>query len=195
VAQRRRGLLEHLLAGIQDRPVAGAAAQVARQVVGDLLAGGGRLAVPRAAGRQRHHEARRAEAALRAVAGHHRLLRRMLPAEVFHRQQRMAVQRGQELDAAVDRLPGQIARLAAFLQAADQHGAGTAVAFVAAFLGAGAAGMLTQPAQHRGGGLQTADRDDGATVHEADGAGGGVGSLGHTRKIAARTGSGIRLIE
>ena len=79
VSSARGGQVEHALAGVEDRPVAGAAAQVAGELVGELLA-----RRPRAAalvvlvGRpQRHHEARRAEAALRAVALDHRLLHRM----------------------------------------------------------------------------------------------------------------------
>ena len=78
--QPHRRQVEHALAGIEDRPVAGAAAQVAREIVGQLLAR--RAGVPRGlvvlvGGPQRHHEARRAEAALRAVAVDHRLLHRM----------------------------------------------------------------------------------------------------------------------
>ena len=38
VSSRAGGQLEHALAGVEDRPVAGAAAQVARQLVGQLLA-------------------------------------------------------------------------------------------------------------------------------------------------------------
>ncbi len=73
--------VEHALAGIEDRPVAGAAAQVARQVVGQLLPGGlGAAGLVVLVGRpQRHHEAGRAEAALRAVAVDHRLLDRVQP--------------------------------------------------------------------------------------------------------------------
>ena len=123
--------LEDALAGIEDRAVAGAAAEVARQVVGELLARGPRagIQVPLVGRPQRHHEARRAEAALGAVALDQRLLHRVelrhrvlvvplrvdrlaaLALEIFHREQRLAVQRGQELDAGVDRLQ---------LQAADR---------------------------------------------------------------------------
>ena len=98
--------------------------------------------------------------------------------------QRAAMHLAEQGEAGIDRRAGAGGLL-------QHHGAGAAIALVAAFLGTGAAGVLTQPGQHRGGGLHAADRDDGATVHEADGAG-GICSLGHTRKIAAHTGSGIR---
>ena len=66
---------------------------------------------------QGHHEARRAKAALRAVAFDHRLLHRMQGAvgllQVFHGEQRLAVQRGRELDAGIDRLQRELAVLAA----------------------------------------------------------------------------------
>jgi hypothetical protein len=77
-------------------------------VIGQFLAAGPRACglVLLVTGPQAHHEARRAEAALRAVAVHQALLHRMQrPArrgQVFHREQRLAVQRGQELDAGVD---------------------------------------------------------------------------------------------
>ncbi len=58
--------------------------------------------------KQRHHEARRAEAALRAVALHHRLLHRMQAAifglQMLDREKLAAVQRRQEADAGIDRL-------------------------------------------------------------------------------------------
>ena len=108
--QPRHRQPEHAHARVDDRSVAGAAAQVARKIVGQLLARGARASLEMAlvAGRQRHHEAGRAEAALRAVAFHHRLLCRMQrrvqrgsaacgcghALQVFHRQQRLAVERG-----------------------------------------------------------------------------------------------------
>ena len=165
--------LEHALAGIEDRPVAGAAAQVAGQIssasccrVGFVPLAGKALV----ACRQRHHEARRAEAALRAVAVDHRLLHRVQRvaagvAHVFHREQRLAVQRGQEADAGVDALQ---LELAAARRLADDHRAGTAVAFGAAFLGAGAARVFAQPLQHGAGGRSVGDLDQAAAVVERD---------------------------
>ena len=172
---------EHALACVQDGPVAGATAQVARQVVGKLLArgrGAGRQ-VALVAGPQRHHETGGAEAALRAVAVDQRTLhrvqfvtpprvRRPNLLQVFDREQRLAVQRGQKLDAGVHRLQRKPARtgLAGF---ADHHRAGTTVAFVAAFLGAGAALVLAQPVEHRACARRVVDLDDFAAVEEAQG--------------------------
>jgi hypothetical protein len=90
--------IEHALAGVEDRPVAGAATQVARDLVGQLLTR--RLLsfadVALVARGERHHEARCAEAALRAVAVDHRPLHRVQCAiagrsHVFDREQRLAV--------------------------------------------------------------------------------------------------------
>ena len=175
---RRR---QHLLPRVQDRPVARAAAQVARQVIGQLLArwhrAGGLVAL--VAGPQAHHETRGAEAALRAVAIDHALLHRVQRAssctarfsQVFHREQCLAVQRGQKLDAGVDRL--QLQR-AGRVQRTQHHRAGAAVAFGAAFLGAAAMGVFAQPLQHGAGGAAVQggiDFDDRSTVKETHGAG------------------------
>ena len=188
MSSRRAGRLEHALPGIEDRPVAGAAAQVARQVVGELLAGGLRAgcAVALVAGGQRHHEARRAEAALRAVAVDHRALHRvqrvgtgrMRPAhrfEVLDREQRLAVERGQEADAGVDRPQAQAAdqggcgrRRCGVGQLGHDHGAGAAVALAAAFLGAGAARVLAQPVEHAACRCDAFHAGDLPAVHEAD---------------------------
>ena len=82
-----------LLGGREDRPIPGAAAQVAGQGFVGLVA------VGRAAvflqGEQRHHKARRAEAALRAVAIDHGLLDAVqlaLVLEVFDADELLAVQ-------------------------------------------------------------------------------------------------------
>ena len=79
--------------GIDDRAIAGAPAQVAGKPVID------RSPVRRAGlvveGEQRHDESRRAEAALRSMAAHHRLLNRVQPAlqlrEVVHDDHILAV--------------------------------------------------------------------------------------------------------
>ena len=190
------GQIEHALAGIEDGPVTGAAAQVARQVVGQLLAGGlGAGVLVMLVGRpERHHEARRAEAALRAVALDHRLLHRVqalhrtlvvlvsgrlglgcgsaLALQVFDREQRLAVQRRQELDAGIDGLqrePADGARHARCRPFADDHRACTAIALVAPFLGAGAVRVLAQPIEHRAGRMRAGHVDDPALVEEADG--------------------------
>jgi hypothetical protein len=63
--------------------------------------------------------------------------------QVFDREQGLAVERGRELDAGIDRLQFQLA----VFQRTDDHGAGAAVALGAAFLGAGAAQVLPQVLQ------------------------------------------------
>ncbi|MNM87658.1 hypothetical protein D3C81_998470 [compost metagenome] len=172
LAGGRRGQRHHALAGVDDRPVAGAAAQVAGQGIADLLARRGL-----AAGRvllvqrpQRHHEAGRAEPALGAMALHHGLLHRVERTvrltQVFHGDQGLAVERGQELDAGIDRLEFDVA---AVLQLADDDGTGAAVAFGAAFLGAGAAGVFTQVLQHGAGNGGVGYFLDLAAVEKADG--------------------------
>ena len=65
---------------------------------------------------QAHHDARRAEAALRAVMIDHRLLdrvQRLAVGEILDRDEFRAVELAEEQDAGVDRLVGQLARLAA----------------------------------------------------------------------------------
>ncbi len=170
-ARRQR---EHALAGVEDRPVAGAAAEVAGQRVGELLARRPRAvrAVLLVAGGQRDRKARGAEAALRTVAFEQRLLRRVQRAvggEVLDAQQGLAVEHRQESQAGVDAAQAQL--FARPGQPGQQHGAGAAVALVAAFLGAGAARMLAQPSQRRGRRWQALDLDDGTAVDEADRAG------------------------
>lgn len=124
--QSHRRQVEHALTGIENRAVARAAAQVAREFVGQLLARGlAALLLVMLIGRpQRHHDAGRAEAALRTMALHHGLLYRMqalracrlagagrlaraLALEIFHREQGLAMQAGQELNAGIDGLQAQ----------------------------------------------------------------------------------------
>ena len=117
-----------------DRLIAGAAAEIALQ---RLLDGRDRrLGRAHPQRIERHHEARRAEAALRAVEVDHRLLHRMqlagFAAQMLDRHDMAAVERAEEADAGVDAL---IDELAAG-ELADQHGAGAAIALRAAFLGA-----------------------------------------------------------
>ena len=112
-AARSNGTLrqvEHPLAGIEDRPVAGAAAEVSGERAANLRRRSGASPPPRARVErpQRHHEAGRAEAALRAVAVDHRLLHRVQVAirlpQVLDGEERLAVERRHELDAGVDGL-------------------------------------------------------------------------------------------
>ena len=105
---RDRRQLLHLLRRVEDRTVAGAAAQVPRQfllrqLTRHVTAPNNMVLVH---AEHAHHEAGRAEAALRAVAADHRFLGRVQRAvgagEVFHGPQRHAVDRMREPDAAVD---------------------------------------------------------------------------------------------
>ena len=96
------------LRGGDDRLVAGAAAEVALQRLLDLGTGRLRLAHPERV--ERHHEARRAEAALAAVQLDHRRLDRVQrPAagDVLDGDDVAEVDRGEQPDAGVDRLVDQ----------------------------------------------------------------------------------------
>ena len=158
----------HAARGVDDRPVAGAAAQVAGQGVVDLAAARLPAVLFQVHAPQRHDEAGRAEAALGTVAFDHRLLHRMQGAvgllQVFDREQRLAVERGGELDAGVDRLQRQLA----ILERADDDRAGAAVAFGAAFLGAGAVQILAQMLQDGAGRRHVADLVELALIIETD---------------------------
>ena len=69
------------------------------------------------------------------------------------------------LDAAVD---GAVTDFSA-LSLADHNGAGAAVAFAAAFLGAGACQVLAQHLQQRAAGWYIGERDHLATPYELNG--------------------------
>ena len=84
---------------------------------------------------------------------------------VFHAEQGLAVERGQEADAGVDGFQRQAAGV---IELAQHHGAGTAVAFGAAFLGAGAVRVFTQPLQYGARGAGGLDLDHRTLVEEAD---------------------------
>ena len=138
--------LVHAARGIDDRPVPGAAAEVAGKHVEDALPA--RRAVFMIEREQGHHEAGRAEAALRAVTLDHGLLHGVQgavgPAQVLDRDQLLAVELRHEQDAGVDRAIAD----AIALELAQHHGTGAAIALGAAFLGAAAALHLAQPVQH-----------------------------------------------
>ena len=126
---RRDG--EHRL---DDLAVAGAAAQHAGERVADL--GLGRLRVRAQQRLGAHQHARRADAALRRAVGDEGALQRRQRAvgagEAFDRRHRAAVALADADDAR------------AHLLAVEQHGAGAAVAGVAADLGAGQAELVAQ---------------------------------------------------
>ena len=148
--------LQHPPRRRDDRLIAGTAAEVARERVVDALGAERRVAVvglgiALVEREQRHHEARRAEAALRGVALDHRLLHDMRSAvlvlQILDREQLRAVELADEQDAGVDRLVAH----ATALQAADRDRAGAAVTLGAAFLGAHAALHQAQVVEHRHG--------------------------------------------
>ena len=123
--------------------------------------------------KQAHHKAGGAEAALRTVALQHGLLGRVQCAvcglQVFHRPQRQPVHRMRHADAAIDGLQFQ---LAVFLFT-DDHGAGPAVAFAAALLGAGAVQVFAQQVEQGAVGvngqtdkLTTAQKADDLGIHK-----------------------------
>jgi len=138
----------HAHGGIDDRAVAGAAAQIARQGIVDLAAAGPCAILLEIHAPQGHDETGRAKAALGTVALDHGLLHRVQGAivllQVLHRKQGLAVERGNELDAGIDRVHPDLA----ILERADHDRAGAAIAFGAAFLGAGAVQVVAQVLQN-----------------------------------------------
>ena len=117
--------------GLDDVLIAGAAAQVRRQHVEQVVVADVRLALQHAD--RQHQKARRAEAALQAVVIHEGLL---------HRMQRVAI--GQSFDGAdflALGLHGEH-QAGAHRLAIDDHGAGAADAVLAADMGAGLAAIL-----------------------------------------------------
>ena len=94
-------------AGIDDRPIAGAAAEIAGDPVVDVVARSSGLRSAADTARTGHDEAGRAEAALRAVMVDHRLLHRMQvpsPREIFHRETSPPSSLAEQQDAGIDRL-------------------------------------------------------------------------------------------
>jgi hypothetical protein len=146
----------HRLCGAHDRPVAGATAEVASENVVDAAGIGLRFAE---VGRiERHDEPGRAEAALRAMAVGKRPLHWMRGAifalQVLHRHDAAPLQHWQQQDAGIDGavMHGAVAQLS------DHDGAGAAIAFRAAFLGAGQPLGLTQIVEEGRGGRNIPQR-------------------------------------
>ncbi len=168
----------HRLRGRHDGSIAGAAAQVAGQRVVDGAAVGIGLGLVQR--EHRHHEARSAEAALRAVAVGQRLLDRMQRGAALQRldgEQRAAVEGRQELDAGVD---GAVADVVAD-GVADDHGARAAVAFGAALLGADSREVFAEVLQDRPGRGDVMDLADLAVEHEPD----GIAHVSPPREVAS----------
>ncbi len=133
-------------AGIHDRAVAGAAAEIAGECLVNERVLGAFAAVVE--GEHRHHEARRAKSALGAIRVDERLLHRMQAAvrsrKPIHREHLGAVKLRQQHEAGVDRLVSQFVAIGA----SDRDGAGAAVAFRATFLRASQARVQPQPVEH-----------------------------------------------
>ena len=138
---RRRAIARHREPRPHDRRITGAAAEITLQRLLDAVDRGFRVGHPQSI--ERHHDARRAEAALAAVKIHHRLLYRMQrPArrrQMLDGHHMRPMQRADKGDARVDRLVAEPIRA----EPPDQHRARTAIALGAAFLGA--AQPLGQP--------------------------------------------------
>jgi hypothetical protein len=144
--------------GIHDGAIAGAAAQIPGDPVIHLVAGDGAATAIMKQRKQRHHEAGRAEAALRSVQVHHRLLHRMQAAgrEVVDTDDFAAVSLPGQQDAGIDGAVHQ----PIIDQPSEHHRAGPAIAFGTSFLGAhGALGQsqIVQQGQRRGGIVEAND--------------------------------------
>ena len=94
--------------------------------------------------KQTHDKAGRAKPALRGMALHHGLLRRVKPAvvcsNVFHRPERHAINGMRQPNTAIDSPKTK----AAVFSLTQHHRAGAAVALAAAFFGAGASQVFAQ---------------------------------------------------
>ena len=118
-------------------------------------------------GEQAHHDAGRAEAALRAVTGDHRLLHGMETfgaRKILDRDHLGAVELTEEEDAGVHRFIGEPVSS----QPPEHHGAGAAIAFGAAFLRADAALAEAQIVEQGRPRVEAADLDHSAAPQEAD---------------------------
>ena len=141
------GPLRDAPAGLHDRAIAGATAEIAGK---RFMHGGafGRLTAMME-GEHRHHETRRAEAALGGVGIDHRLLHRMERAvrcsQAFDREDGSIVDLRQHHQAGIHRLKPQ---RSVDLAAKDDR-AGAAIAFGASFLRSGETCAGPQPVQHR----------------------------------------------
>ena len=182
-----RGAGAGFAGGVDDRPVAGAAAEIARETIVDLGAVGS-LALAMEMREQAHDNARRAKTALRPMPRGHRRLHRMQPSvvrKVLHRDQFAAVELAECGDAGVDRLINQ----AAVVLPGDHHGAGAAIAFGAAFLGSGRALLQPQPVEHGCLRHKPIEPNGPAFAAELDAVSGHLGSgLGRDRSISRLTG-------
>lgn len=134
--------------GVPDGPVAGAAAEVAAELVVFAALVGEVVAV--AAFEEGHNEARGAEATLRAHVFDESMLcgvEAVAVGEALDRDELPAVQRGQEDEAGVDSTPG---GLPCSVSVEECDGSGAAVPFGTALLRAGEMGLTSQIAEQGG---------------------------------------------
>ena len=163
--QAARRDIEHVLGGIQNRAIAGAAAQIASQRIGQVAAGWGlgTHSLGLIGGPHRHHKTRCAKTALRAMVVHHRLLNRVQRAppqgfQKLHGEDCFAMQARYKSQAGIDGAQLQSARRGV-VQCAHHHGARPTVAFVTPLLGAGVVGVFAQPVEHGSGWRATLQLD------------------------------------
>ncbi len=146
-----------LFGGLDDRLVTRATTEIALQRTLDFGSAGVLRGQPKPV--KRHDEARRAEAALRAMTVDHGLLHGMQRAvpgrQMLDGHHMGGVQRADEADAGVDRL---ILQPTAD-EPPDQHRAGTTIAFRAAFLGARQPALQTQEVEQRLGRIEAGKGD------------------------------------
>ena len=163
---------------VGDRTVAGASAEVA----GEPVVHYGAVGIPvRVVEREQgHDEAGRAEPALGSVVVNERLLHGMeirgARRQVVNGDHFGSVQGAKELNATVRRLVDH----APFAEAPDSNGAGAAVPFGAAFLGARGSLAETQMLEERLGGGEAIEARDQATTENAQG-------TAHRRTISQET--------
>ena len=159
-------IVGHMLGRPEDRGIAGAAAEIALQRLGDF--GPARHGIAHVERIERHDDAGRAEAALRAMVVEHRLLDRVEAAgpaaKMLDGHDVAAVERGDEADAGRHRFIDEFA----LEEAPDQHGAGAAIALGAALLRAGQPKLEPQVIEKRPVRPQRAKPDDAVVEKETD---------------------------
>ena len=159
----------HLPGRLKNGSVTGAAAKVAGQFLPRQLARDAATLADMVLvhAEHAHDKARCAKAALRAMAVHHRLLRRVqrpvVCCQVFHRPQRHAVDGMGKAYATID---GAVPELAVN-NFPKHHRTGAAIALVATLLGAGLAQVLAQDFQKGPGGWYIGQRDELAAADES----------------------------
>ena len=176
----RRAMGRDGLGGAHDGRVAGAAAQIPLQR--PLDRGSLRIGFAHPQRIERHHDARRTEAALAAVEIQHRLLHRVQRSarrrEMLDGHHMGGVEPPHEGDAGGDGLVFEFPSP----QPADQHGAGAAIALGAAFLGSGETPVEPEEIEQRLRRRDVAELDGLVVEEEAQ----TTASLDHSRPLIRR---------